>query len=89
MTILVQILGPGCARCEALSKNASEAVRQLGLDAQVEKITDLNTILGFGVMMTPALAVNGEVKLQGKVASVAEIKELLSSIAASPGTTSE
>jgi small redox-active disulfide protein 2 len=76
---LVQILGPGCARCEALHKNAAEAVRQLGLDAQVEKITDLNTILGFGVMMTPALAINGEVKLQGKVASVAEIKELLSS----------
>jgi small redox-active disulfide protein 2 len=78
---LIQVLGPGCARCEALHKNALEAVRQLGVDAQVEKITDLNTILGFGIMMTPALVVNGEVKLQGKVASVAEIKELLSSTA--------
>ena len=74
---LVQVLGPGCAKCEKLKENAEEAVRQAGTEATVEKITDIATITGFGVMMTPALAVDGEVKVVGKVPSVEDIKALL------------
>lgn len=74
---LIQILGPGCAKCEKLKHNAEEAVRKAGLEAAVEKITDINVITGFGVMMTPALAIDGEVKLVGKLASPDEIVKLL------------
>ena len=74
---LVQILGPGCAKCEKLKHNAEEAVQQLGVEATVEKVTDINVITGFGVMMTPALAIDGEVKSVGKVLSSRDIKELL------------
>ncbi len=74
---LVQVLGPGCAKCEKLKHNVEEAVRSHGIDALVEKITDINVITGFGVMMTPALAVDGEVKLVGKVPSPDEIAKLL------------
>ena len=64
---LVQILGTGCAKCEKLKHNAEEAVKQSGVEATVEKITDINVITGFGVMMTPALAIDGEVKLVGRL----------------------
>ena len=74
---LVQVLGPGCAKCEKLKKTAEEAVAQSGVEATVEKITDINVIVGFGVMTTPALVVDGEVKIVGKVPSVEEIKQLL------------
>ena len=74
---LVQILGPGCAKCEKLKHNAEQAVRRSGVDATVEKITDINVITGFGVMMTPALAIDGEVKLVGKLATPEEIETLL------------
>ncbi|MCS7237943.1 MAG: thioredoxin family protein [Thermoguttaceae bacterium] len=75
--MLIQVLGPGCARCQALANNVAEAVRQLGISAEIEKVTDLNQIISFGVVATPALVVNGELKLSGKVASVDEIKEIL------------
>ena len=75
---LVQVLGPGCAKCEKLKHNAEEAVNQSGVEATVEKITDINVITGFGVMMTPALAIDGEVKVVGKVPSPEEIAKLLS-----------
>jgi len=74
---LVQILGTGCAKCEKLKHNAEEAVKLSGVEATVEKITDINVITGFGVMMTPALAIDGEVKLVGKVASPEDIARLL------------
>jgi small redox-active disulfide protein 2 len=74
---LVQVLGPGCAKCEKLKHNAEEAVQQSGVEATVEKITDINVITSFGVMMTPALAVDGEVKSVGKVLSSGDIAELL------------
>ncbi|MBM4089706.1 MAG: thioredoxin family protein [Planctomycetes bacterium] len=74
---LVPVLGPGCASCEELKQNAEEAVRQSGVDASVEKITDNNVITSFDVMMTPALAIDGEVKMVGKVATPAEIAKLL------------
>ena len=74
---LIQVLGTGCAKCTKLKENAEAAVKELGVDATVEKIEDINVITGFGVMMTPALAIDGEVKMVGKVASPEQIKELL------------
>jgi small redox-active disulfide protein 2 len=74
---LIQILGTGCPKCEKLIKNAEEAVTLAGTEALVEKITDIGQIMAFGVMMTPALAIDGEVKAVGKVLSPDEIKKLL------------
>ena len=73
----IKVLGPGCAKCHTLEKNAREAVKELGLDAKVSKVTDLNEIAGYGVFITPGLVVDGEVRLAGKVASKGEIKKLL------------
>lgn len=73
----VQILGTGCPKCKALMANAEEAIKQTGVDAVIEKVEKLQDIMDFGVMMTPALAIDGEVKAAGKVLSVAEISELL------------
>jgi small redox-active disulfide protein 2 len=74
---LIQILGTGCPKCEKLKKNAEEAARLAGIQAVVEKITDIGQITSFGVMMTPALAIDGEVKAVGKVLSPEEIQKLL------------
>lgn len=73
----IQILGTGCPKCKQLTQHAEEAVKALGLDAEIEKVTQINDIMAFGVMMTPALAVNGNVKSVGKVLSSEEIKGLL------------
>jgi small redox-active disulfide protein 2 len=75
MTILV--IGTGCAKCKTLAQFTEQAVKELGLAAEITKVTDLKQIMALGVMMTPALAVNGTVKVVGKVPSVAEIKTLL------------
>ena len=74
---LIQVLGTGCAKCTKLKENAEAAVKELGIEATVEKIEDINEITGFGVMMTPAVVIDGEVKLVGKLASPEEIKQLL------------
>lgn len=74
----LQILGRGCAKCATLSERAETAAQALGLDYQLEKITDINAIIDAGVLSTPALAIDGEVKSVGKVLSVEEIKHLLS-----------
>jgi len=74
---LIQILGTGCPKCEKLKHNAEEAVRLAGAEATVEKITDIGQITSFGVMMTPALAIDGKVKAVGKVLSPEEIKKFL------------
>jgi small redox-active disulfide protein 2 len=73
----VQVLGPGCPNCERLCKNAQAAVAELGIEAAVEKVTDIEQILEFEVLMTPALAVDGKVKSVGKVLSTEEIKAIL------------
>lgn len=70
----VQILGTGCAKCVKLTQNAEEAVKQAGVAADIEKVTDINKIMEFGVMMTPALVVDGVVKVTGRVPKVEEIK---------------
>lgn len=74
----IQILGTGCPKCGKLAENAEAAAKDLGLEYTIEKVTDLNRIMSFGIMMTPALAVDGQVKVVGKVPSVEEIKALLS-----------
>ncbi len=73
----IQILGKGCASCEKLFENAEVAARELGIDYELEKVTDLKVIMAHGVMLTPGLVVDGEVKSIGKVLSSEEIKELL------------
>ncbi len=74
----IQILGTGCPKCHKLAETAAQAADDLGLDYELIKVTSINDIMTFGVMITPALAVDGEVKVVGKVPSVDEIKALLS-----------
>jgi small redox-active disulfide protein 2 len=73
----LQILGTGCAKCIKLAANTEEAARKAGIDYEIEKVTDINEIMKYGVMMTPALAVDGEVKSVGKVLTAAEIGKLI------------
>lgn len=75
----IEILGTGCAKCSQLAANAEAAARELGVDFELKKVTNLSEIASYGVMVTPALAVDGEVKLAGKVPSLAQIQELLRS----------
>ena len=71
------ILGTGCARCKTLAQFTEQAARELGVTYELTKVTDLKQIMALGVMMTPALAVNGTVKVVGNVPSVAELKTIL------------
>ncbi len=73
----LQILGAGCPKCKALAANTEVAAKDLGVEYEIEKVTDINEIMNFGVMMTPALAVDGQVKVVGKVLSPEEIKKML------------
>jgi small redox-active disulfide protein 2 len=74
----LQILGTGCPKCEKLYAATEEAAKALEIEYEMVKIKDINEIMKFGVMMTPALAVDGKVKVVGKVPSVDEIKKLIS-----------
>ena len=71
------VIGPGCAKCKTLAQFTEQAVKELGVTAEINKVTDLKQIMALGVMMTPALAVNGTIKVVGRVPSVAGIKSLL------------
>lgn len=73
----IQILGTGCPKCRKLAENVEIAAKILGIEYEIEKVTDINEIMKFGVMMTPALAVDGEVKVAGKVSSVEQLEEML------------
>jgi len=73
----VQILGTGCPKCKKLAENAQTAMKEAGLECAIEKVTDINEIMKFGVMLTPALAIDGQVKTVGKVPSPEEIKKML------------
>lgn len=74
----IQILGPGCARCRVLFEHAEQAAKELGLEYEIEKVTDIDAILEFGVMTTPALVVDGKLKLSGRVPSAEQLKLVLS-----------
>jgi len=73
----LQILGTGCPKCQQLANQTEAAARAAGIEYELLKVTDINEIMDFGVMMTPSLAVDGEVKVVGKVPSVADIQKLL------------
>jgi small redox-active disulfide protein 2 len=76
----IQVLGPGCAKCKELTKRTESAVQQLGLQAAVEKVTDLTEIMKFGIMSTPALVIDGAVKIAGRVPTEAEIQTILTTV---------
>lgn len=73
----LQVLGTGCPKCTKLAENAKAAAEALGVEYELEKVTDINEILKFGVMMTPALVVDGVVKVVGKVPDAEQIKPML------------
>ena len=73
----IQVLGTGCQKCRLLAEHTEQAVAELGISTEITKVTDLKQIMAFGVMMTPALAVDGKVMVAGRVPSAEEIKKLL------------
>jgi small redox-active disulfide protein 2 len=73
----LQVLGPGCPKCVELAKRTEKAAKALGADYELEKVTELSKIMAFGVFGTPALVVDGEVKVVGQVPSVDEIKKII------------
>lgn len=73
----IQILGTGCPKCKKLAENAEYAAKDLGIEYEIEKVTRINDIMKMGVMMTPALVVDGQVKVVGKVLSPEQIRALL------------
>jgi small redox-active disulfide protein 2 len=78
----ILVIGPGCAKCRTLAQFTEQAVQELGVTAEIQKVTDLKQIMALGVMMTPALAVDGNIKVVGKVPSIPEIKSILQQAAA-------
>ena len=74
---LIQILGTGCPKCKQLAANAEAAAKAAGIECKIEKVTDITRIMDFGVMLTPALVVDGQVKAVGKVPSPEAIKAML------------
>ena len=73
----IHVLGPGCAKCTQLAETVESAAKELGIDYEMEKVSDFNQIMSFGVMMTPGLVVDGVVKAVGRVPSLDEIKGML------------
>ena len=73
----LQILGTGCPKCKKLAENTETAAKAAGIEYELEKVTDINEIMKMGVMMTPALAVDGEIKVVGKVPDAEQIKGML------------
>ena len=73
----IKVLGPGCRNCVTLERVTREAAEALGLDVEIEKVTDYAAIVGYGVMSTPGLVVDGEVVLNGRVPTSAQVREIL------------
>ena len=73
----IQILGTGCPKCKKLTENAETAAKNLGIEYEIEKVTKINDIMKFNVMITPALVVDGQVKVTGKVPSVEDIQKMI------------
>ncbi|ADI00073.1 thioredoxin family protein [Salisediminibacterium selenitireducens] len=74
----IEVLGTGCTKCKRLEERTKEAVQELGIDAEVSKVEELDQIIEYGVFKTPGLVIDGEVKATGKVLTVKELKKLLS-----------
>jgi len=75
--MIFQVMGPGCAKCNKVAENAAAAADELGVEYEIVKISDFNEMMKFGVMMTPALAIDGTVKAVGKVPTIKEIKAMI------------
>ena len=73
----IEILGMGCPKCKKLYEQAEQAIKETGINAEIKKVTDIKEIMNNGVMITPALAIDGKVKSAGKIPSVEEIKNWL------------
>lgn len=76
----IMVLGAGCARCKSLEQSVREVVRELAIEANIEKVTDFKEIAKTGVMMTPSLVINGKVKVTGKVPSKAELTNIITTV---------
>jgi len=75
--VKLQILGTGCPKCKKLAEVTEQAASELGLDFEIEKVSEISEIMKFGIMMTPGLAVDGDVKVSGRVPSVEELKKMI------------
>lgn len=75
--MVIKILGSGCMNCKKLEANVRKAIEEMEIDARVEKVTDFKDIASYGVMRTPALVVDEQIKLMGKVPSIGELKKYL------------
>ncbi|MBE9483783.1 MAG: TM0996/MTH895 family glutaredoxin-like protein [Bacteroidetes bacterium] len=73
----IKVLGTGCPKCNSLEKLTRKAVKESGIDAEIEKVEDIMKIMEYGIMKTPALVINGEVKISGRLPSEKELKEFL------------
>ena len=73
----IQVLGTGCPKCKKLAEAAEQTAKTLGIEYTLEKVTDINEIIGFGVMMTPALVIDGVVKCVGRIPNETELKQLI------------
>lgn len=73
----IHVLGPGCPKCNQLAETTTQAANELGIEFELEKVSDFDKIMSFGVMMTPGLVIGGEVKSVGRVPSLSEIKDML------------
>ncbi len=73
----IEVLGPGCPNCKKLEENARQAIKEMGIKADIVKVSDIAKIIGYGVLSVPALAIDGEVKCYGRAASISEIKKWL------------
>ena len=75
--MFIQVLGTGCAKCETLHEIVKKAVQETGIDAQVEKVEDIEKIIAFEILMTPGLVIDGQVKAAGRVPNVEEVKKMI------------
>ena len=75
--MIIKILGSGCANCKKLEANTRQAIKELGIEATVEKVQDIESMMAYGIMSTPALVVDEQVKLSGRVPSAEELKKYL------------
>ena len=75
--MIIKILGAGCSKCEEVEKNLEVAIKELNIEAKIEKVEDLIEIVKYGVMTTPTLVIDGQIKFMGKIPSVKELKKVL------------
>ena len=75
--MIIKVLGPGCSKCKALEISTREAINEMSISAEIEKVEDIVKIMNYGIMSTPALVINGKVVLSGRVPSITELKEVL------------